>query len=245
MSRARRTLDRLRRRRVTFTAATYNVYHRTKVAAIVQTITRVTREYGVTVWLLQEATQRGLGQALEAAGWSWRHVDPEFMIAWDSDEWTHVRHRELVLSPTKYWALSKALVVVLRNNRTGRVSRRVKFMTYHTPAHVQTAKLRSKFRRAWQALRESVARWNELASNTLIACCFGGDDNAVERGRFWRWMVRGPLKQVQAPEGTHGKRPIDDFRIRKLTAEQPGWVESAPGDHDIHIRRFTTRGRAA
>lgn len=206
-----------------FTAATYNL-HRSTGNELEGMFERI-EEHDASVLLLQELKpRRGVKGTLRKLGYRLKSVLPEFGIAWKHDEWEYVRHWRPLMSPTEYWTINYALVVVLKHRKTGKV---VKFMTYHPPAHVQAPK-HPTFQKVSKVLREVVRKWNKIARrNTkhIDACCFAGDDNVDEfkgwepDGDGWEFMLHGPLRQVRAPDPTHGGvkhgRKIDDFRIDK------------------------------
>lgn len=200
---------------------TYNVHHSSSADEL-KDIFREIDNHDVSVWLLQEAkVQQGVDKLLESMGFEVLQADPEFMIAYDPALWGHVRDHRPQMSPVKYWTINYALVAVLRFLKTGE---KVKYMTYHTPAHVQSPTHRS-YKRVLQVFKDAAAKWNRMARRSkdqdIVANIFAGDDNADEtRGHTpkggWEFALKGPLKQLQAPESTHGKRPtgrkIDDYR---------------------------------
>lgn len=205
-----------------FRACTWNVNHGSHADDVEETFLDIAHNYRADVLLLQEVKRgRGIPGLLKKLGYASKRVAPEFCIAWDKVQWSYVKHYRPLMSPTKYWTMNYALVVVLKHKATGKL---VKFMTYHPPAHVQ-AKPGPKrfvgFKTVTKVLHEVVARWNKMARRSvqhLDACCFAGDDNVDELKGWapkdeWEFMLNGPLRQVRAPEGTHGGRKIDDFRI--------------------------------
>lgn len=203
-----------------FRACTYNI-HRSNAKELRGIFGQIT-ERAVGVMLLQEVKpRRGVRRLLRRLGYGMVYAAPEFAIAYDKQEWEHVRHWRPLMSPTEYWTVNYALVAVLRHKKTGKL---VKFMTYHPPAHVQAPK-HVTFPRVSKVLREWKRKLNRIARrNTkhIDACCFAGDDNVDEFKGWapadeWEFMLNGPLRQVRAPDPTHGHpekgRRIDDFRI--------------------------------
>lgn len=206
-----------------FTAVTYNVNHSNGIDKLAKTFVEILLQRP-DVWILQEVVRRnrrGIKNWLRRHGYKVKVADPEFAIAFDKKKFEYVRHWRPLMSPTEYWTLNYALVVVLRDKVTGQM---VKFMSYHPPAHVQAPKHKT-FPVVSKVLREVVSKWNQIArrnSKHISACCFAGDDNVDEFKGWapadeWEFMLNGPLRQVRAPEATHGNnqegRRIDDFRI--------------------------------
>ena len=225
----------------TFTAATWNVHHSTTGSQLVQPIKRF-EQLGVDVLLVQELKRnKGGVRAFRLLGWGIVHVEPEFAVAWNKRRFEYVRHRSVVLSDENYWKNENtALIVVLRDLATGRL---VKCMSYHTPAHVQVPK-HVTFPKVSRVLREAADKWRKIARRTPRAVClFGGDDNVDEHQGWspaggWDFMLNGPLEQIRAPEPTHGKRRIDDFRVRGLKPVGRGSVHATGSDHRAHVRTF-------
>lgn len=223
-----------------FVAATWNVHHSSTGASLIQDIKRF-QAMGVDVYLIQELKKaKGGVKAFKALGLGIVHIEPEFAVAWDKARFDYVRHREIVLSDEDYWkSENKALIVVLRDRANGRL---VKCMSYHTPAHVQVPK-HVTFPKVSRVLREAAATWRRVARRANTACLFAGDDNVDElRGWSpaggWDFMLNGPLEQVRAPKPTHGKRRIDDFRVRGLKPVGRGSVHETGSDHRAHVRTF-------
>lgn len=207
-----------------FRACTWNVNHGSNADEVEETFTDIAHNYRADVLILQEVKAgRGIQNLLSRLGYESKAVRPEFCIAWGRGHWSFVKMYRPLMSPTKYWTMNYALVVVLKHNETGKL---VKFMSYHPPAHVQAPPGKHRFvgfKTVTKVLHEVVRRWNRMARRSvqhLDACCFAGDDNVDElRGWApkdeWEFMLNGPLTQVRAPRGTHGPRKIDDFRITK------------------------------
>jgi hypothetical protein len=214
-------------RRAGFRAVTYNVNHGSSGVAVRDFMDREVLRQGAlegpSVLLLQEVKPKhGLEKYLKAQGYDSVYAAPEFMVAWDRGIWEYVRHNKVQMSPTRYWTINHALVVVLRHKETGLL---IKFMSYHTPAHVQAPRHKT-FDKVSKVLREAAAKWKRMvrrAPERIDAHCFAGDDNVDETRGYapkddWAFLLDGPLTQIQAPSGTHGRekehgRKIDDFRI--------------------------------
>lgn len=219
----------------------WNVHHHTPKDALAEEAGRFVK-MGVDVFLLQEVKlKRGHREVFTKLGYRSRYASPEFMIAWNPERFEYVRHRKILMSPTKYWTLNYALVVVLRDKRTGKT---IKFMSYHTPAHVQAPK-HVTWPKVWKVLHDGVNKWNRLARKSKVdACIFGGDDNVDEHKGWkhpqggWGFMLDGPLEQIEAPEGTHGRRRIDDFRVRGVRPVQRFGPFEVTSDHDTWICDF-------
>jgi hypothetical protein len=228
-----------------FLAATWNVNHGSTGAHLLPYVRRM-RKYGVDILILQEVKKsKGAVGAFKAAGYLIEHVEPEFAVAWNPARFDYVRHRMIVLTGIDYWkSENRALIVVLRDKLTGR---RIKVMSYHTPAHVQ-APHHVTNSKVLPVLRAAVKTWNRVARRSAIACLFAGDDNADEHKGWspiggWDFMLEGPLTQVRAPEPTHHKRRIDDFRVRGLVPVGRGEVWNVGSDHRAFIQEFSFFGR--
>lgn len=225
----------------TFVACSWNVHHSTTGSQLVQPIKRF-EQLGVDVMLVQELKRnKGGVKAFKALRWGIVHAEPEFAVAWNKARFEYVRHREVVLSDEDYWkGENKALIVVLRDRTNGRL---VKCMSYHTPAHVQAPRHVTNAK-VLRVLREAADKWRRVARRTpRAACLFAGDDNVDELKGWspaggWDFMLNGPLTQVRAPEPTHGRRRIDDFRVRDLEPVGRGSVHATGSDHRAHVRRF-------
>jgi exonuclease III len=224
----------------TFTAATWNVNHGSSGKHLLPYAKRM-KARRVDILILQEVKRsKGALMAFRAAGYRIVHVEPEFAVAWDNARFEHIRHRAVVLSDIDYWKdENRALIVVLRDRLTGEL---VKVMSYHPPAHVQAPK-HVTHPRVLRVLRDAAATWDRIARRSRPACLFAGDDNVDEHkgwspaGR-WDFMLNGPLRQVRAPKPTHGKRRIDDFRVRDLKPVGRGEVYAVGSDHRAFVQTF-------
>lgn len=227
-----------------FKAATWNVYHGTDLNVIEGYLRRLLAG-GVSVFLLQEASQRGIEDLLDRLGLDHIAYD-QYVVAWRSDTWVEIRAEHLRLSPTAYFRKGRRKPIyteaasAILSDRDGRT---LTALTYHTPPHVQ---VKNPPARRIRALREAMGTMKALADAAKThAVLFGGDDN-VDEGRafsyFFRFMLKPVtgLRQVQAPRPTHGRRRIDDFRVRGLRVGD-GSVVPNPSDHHIHIRAFRWR----
>lgn len=211
-------------------ACTYNVNHGSDAEDLKHVFGLIIETYLADVILLQEVKRRGGSKkdpvrALRKMGYHVTYAKPEFAIALDKDEWEFLRSYRPLMSPTKYWTMNYALVVIARHKRTGKIG---KFISYHPPAHVQapkhkTFKVVSRVIREWKRRLDRIARRNFDAGNErnggIDFVVSGGDDNVDESKGFkpphggWAFMVDGPLNQIQPPSGTHGGRKIDDLRV--------------------------------
>lgn len=199
-----------------FNAVTYNVKHGNGPKQL-SDIFKEIRDLQTSIFLLQEVKNyRRFKKMLRKLGLKSKYAKPEFCIAWDPKLWKFIRSYRPQMSPTEYWTTNYALVVVLEYIPLGL---RIKFMSYHPPAHVQAPKHKT-FRVVSRVLREVVNKWNRIAERSVkhvYACLFGGDDNVDETHGWsppggWAFMLDGPLQQVRPLTGTHGKRIIDEFR---------------------------------
>lgn len=204
-----------------FTAVTYNVNHSSNADDVREIFKHIFRYYTPSIWILQEVKPNsGIKEYLEGWGLETAYAEPEFLIAWNPKLWDYIVDKRHQMSPTKYWTLNYALTVILEFKAN---KQRVEFMSYHPPAHVQSPSDPS-FPKVSKALREIVAKWKRMArkpNRGAKICCYAGDDNVDEFKGWeppegWKFMLNGPLTQVRAPEGTHGNRKIDDFRIKGL-----------------------------
>lgn len=186
-------------------------------------------DLGVGVLLLQEIKRkrrrRDIGRQLRRRGYKVRYAAPEFAVGLDRDEWEIHRWWRPLMSPTRYWTLNYALVVVARHRETGLVG---KFVTVHPPAHVQAPRHPSYPRvsrvlREWKVMLDRIARRRftravERAGG-IDFVLVGGDENfdLTQGPAAPPWLTDGPLTVVDPPKPTRGNRKIDRFRIRGLT----------------------------
>lgn len=224
-----------------FRACTWNVHHGSNGKELEPHVKKF-KDMGVDIFLLQEVKpKKNALDPFMRAGYRFRYASPEFAVAWNPERFKYIRHRKVLMSPIKYWTLNRALVVVLEDLKTGDT---VKTMTYHPPAHVQRPSHKT-FRTVFRVLHDVVNKWNRIAKRSKTdACLFGGDDNVDENSGWsprggWDFMLNGPLHQVTSPKGTHGKRQIDDFRIRGLKCVRKVGVYETPSDHDAFIADFS------
>lgn len=225
-------------------AMTWNVHHGSTFEDLAPDVERFFK-LGTQVFLLQEMKRhKGAVRAFRQVpqlGIRW--VAPEFAIAWDKRRFRYVRHRRVEMSQKEYWSKSRSIIVVLWDKQE---KRQVKCMSYHPPAHVQR-KNHWKWPNVRPALRDTDRTWDRIARNSRIPCLFGGDDNVDEfRGitKPFKFMLHGML-QVRANKPTHGKRRIDDFRVKGL---KPIWrsrrVFNTKSDHHAFMCDFKYRRTA-
>lgn len=222
----------------TFKAATWNVFHGTDLEDVEGTVRKILAS-GVSVILLQEATQDGLAESLEALGLG-VISSGELTVAYHPAVWTGISGGGVRLSEEGFFRPGSDREVfpsgawAILSDAAGRT---VTALSYHLPSHVQVAHAPA---RRLSALRASMKTLGTLAGAVHTnAVLFGGDDNVDESAafRFMRRVATG-LRQIQAPKGTHGKRRIDDFRVKGLRAGSGHVLETA-SDHKAHIRSFT------
>lgn len=232
---------------MTFTAATWNVFHGTPAPVIASTLA-ASRQRGVSVWLLQELSDPAARSAIRELGLTLGFSPRQYGIAWDPKVWCAVAPgRSERLGQTPYFRkgggpeqFSDAHLEVLSD----RLGRTLTALSYHAPPAVQRPNPPSA---RWKALQETAASWRRLANESQArACLFGGDDNVDERLRFgpWAFMLQAAtgLRQVTASRPTHGKvRRIDDFRVRGLRPLGDGKVFNTASDHRIYEQRFDWR----
>jgi hypothetical protein len=228
-----------------FLAATWNVFHGSPVERL-RPVLRQLRADGVTLLLMQEVSSPDVRVMLHEEGLEVAFAPRQYVVAYDPKAWEREGSVELVrLGATRWFSVtgapqwSEAVRVILRHRPSGLT---VDALSYHTPAGVQRGgpAIDSVPRRI-AVLRESMATLTRLANEDRAdAVLYGGDDNVDERhGTGWDFMLEAAtgLRQVAAPEGTHGRRRIDDFRTRGLTPLAGHGVENV-SDHDIHVRAF-------
>lgn len=233
----------------TFTAATWNVFHRTPIYKL-RPIARELKEDGVDLILAQEA-DADVANMFKELGYRVAYLHPQFIIARSRDVFSALNEGHgITLSPTGFVGNhggirhSEALVQRLQHKESGK---KLKVMTYHTPAHVQVS--RPEYRRVKAAV-ESAQKWGRIADKfedgaKVDALLFGGDDNVDETGNFMdrlRWFrdrYTG-LHQIEAPTPTFGKRRIDDFRIKGDIRARGGYTVAGayPDEHRVHVRNF-------
>lgn len=210
-----------------FRVVTANVHHSTEADEAWAHI-RDIEMFTPDIYLMQEVKPK---QKLEKfftkkLGMGFAYETPEFAVAWNVDRFRLVRSRKVLMSPTEYWTLNYALVVLMVDIVTGN---RVLFMTYHTPAHVEAPKHKT-WAKVTKAYREALAKMGRIVrsrekAGRIDAYCFAGDDNDDPTKGYqppddWGIGMNYPLTEVLAPSPTHGHvkkgRRIDDFRVRGL-----------------------------
>lgn len=226
-----------------FTAATWNVFHGSTPDNLRPTLERLLH-MGVSLILWQELVGAANWAMIHAAGMQLAFTPRQYGVSWLPDLWVGVAQEDLRLSPTSYYArggdgkqYSEAAAAILCD----RVGRSLDVVSYHTPSGVQSPHAPAG---RTQATRESFRTLEARARAAhTTGQLYGGDDNVDERfGRF-RWTLGKPLRQVQAPGATHGRRRrIDDFRVHGIDVG-PGLVipVPAPDDHNVHVRTFYWR----
>lgn len=237
----------------TFKAVTWNVYFGTETKVLAP-ILAAQRKRGVGLFLMQEAGGDDITGMLEAAGLQSFTAPRQYVIAWDPDEWVRVAAGKVRLSAQPYWAqgggneqYSDAARAILCD----REGRSLEAVSYHTPAHVQVPAGERPERR-YKAMVESFRTLGHMADDSECrGFLAGGDDNwdentGVQTADVKTVMLGSEtgLRQIQAPAGTHGKRQIDDFRIKVGGGIKPvgeGWVAAGGGDHKLHGREFAWR----
>lgn len=212
-----------------FRAVTANVHHDNGFDELKEPFFEIDG-YHPSVWICQEVKKkRGTLKLFSVLGLDYEHAEPEFAIAWDPAVWKFMWTHAPQMSPLKYWTFNYALIVVLKHKKTGKL---IRFMSYHPPAHVQNPNHKTHQKvmavlKDFMRKSKRIARRDKTPNFNIYASCFAGDDNVDESRGWappkggWEFMLHGPLEQIEAPEGTHGRektgRRIDDFRItRKL-----------------------------
>lgn len=179
------------------------------------------------VWCLQEikrkwGRRKDPVRRLRKLGYKVVYARPEFAVAWDPVKWEHVRHWRALMSPTEYWTVNYALIVVLRHRTTGEL---VKFVSAHPPAHVQAPRHPS-WSKVWRVLHEWVDKARKVVRRNrarVAAVVFGLDLNVdVDKGWSppggWDWLEEGPLELIEPPDPTRGGRGIDVLMVRDAQA---------------------------
>lgn len=234
---------------------TWNVHHGTSEKQLRADLIRVIKVHlhkrGVrpAFFLLQEfKPNNGHSLVFRQAGYALWYYSPEFAIAVDVDRFRPVEIVEWE-GVHDYWAEPRALTAVLWDKAAGF---EVEFTTVHPPAHVQR-KDHGKWPNIWKALSETDRMWDRRAREAAQvgrASVCGGDENVdLERGwfpRFFRRLVRGAAKVVDAPAPTHHRRTIDRFRINRLLKVVRGSLFVIGGltsDHNAFACTFRYRRR--
>ena len=225
-----------------FKAATWNVFHGTSVDTLLPVLEQLLAE-GVSVLLLQEAAGADIATMLRSKGLKFARLD-QCLVAWDPI-WACVNTADARLSETRYSRVGGALAppnrspLVVLSDPWGRTLTAV---SYHMPAGVQRGgKVNPKVPKRTRIIEESFGTMRDLAASAETrAILFGGDDNFDERRGRWDVLLRPftRLKLVQAPRPTHGRRRIDDFRVRHLKPGK-GSTLAGGGDHRVHVREFS------
>lgn len=233
-----------------FKAVTWNVYHATKVDELEPILEDLLSD-GVSMFLMQEAGGRDITRLLEKYGLE-TYVFDQYRLAWDPEVWQRLSTRHRLTSNKKVFgkrgAVKNHIVVGRFRHRFSR--RKLKVVSYHTPAHVQRPEWNRRAPNRWRVLRDAMALFSRMARNAGIRhLLFGGDDNVDEsrssggrKSRF-NFLLRTGLKQIQPPSGTHGNRKIDDFRVKGLEPVGRGYVRPGGGDHKLFVCRFRFKAR--
>jgi hypothetical protein len=238
----------------TFKAVTWNVFYGTERDEL-EPILAAQRKRGVSLFLIQEASKKFWPDLVRDAGLRFAFHKPQYLIAWDPEPWVGVAEEGVRLSETAYFrkdgktpVWSDAATATLCD----REGRSLLTASYHTPAHVQYRESERPARR-YQSFVESMRKLGAMADDFEgTAVLFGGDDNWDEdtglQTEHTKPVFLGEdtgLRQIAAPAGTHGKRQIDDFRIKRGGRLRPtkgsGWVADGGGDHKLHGREFRWR----
>lgn len=234
-----------------FAAATWNVYHGTKLDEL-RPILRDLRRDGVTLFLIQEGQRNGLLGLLEAHGLVGVRGGPESLVAYDPQKWREKKRRIVQLATSTYYRVTGRRVPLMYSPMVKLqclgCGRKVKALSYHTPSAVQRGGKPNRGAARRLRVTESAMRlFRRLARHTKgrVALLFGGDDNFDERLGHWHELTQPftGLQVVQAPTGTHGNgaRRIDDFRVRGLHVGE-GYTTPGGGDHRVHVRFFNWKG---
>lgn len=237
----------------TFMAAVWNVYAGTPTRVLEPILVRL-RSAGVTMFLMSESRGNDITRMLETNGvntWSY----DQWRIAWDPEVWEPIRFAEklvseAVISGARGRVQNYLVIGWFRHKPSGK---KVKVISYHTPAHVQKPEWNKSAPNRWRVLVDAAAFFKKMAhiASTKIEkrgrfryILAGGDDNVDERrengqpGR-WDFLLSTGLTQIQAPEATHGRkskdRKIDDFRVLNLEPVDEGFVTEGGGDHRVFV----------
>ncbi len=231
-----------------FRSVTWNVFHGTDTAELDPVLAGL-RARGVSLFHMQEAQGTDLTAWLDAAGL--RSLSGgDCRMVWDPEQWTVIREDVVVLSSAAFYRRGSRkparpqMPTVILSDPHGRT---IMAGSYHLPAHVQPANAPER-RRAVTA--QAMSTLEVLAKNAhTAAVVFAGDDNVDEfRGHgagtgMWSFMLerRTGLRQVRAPDPTHGVRRIDDFRYLpgRGVKHGNGWTAPGGGDHRLHGREWT------
>lgn len=236
-----------------FKAVTWNVFNGA-VRATVEPILDAQVALGVSLLLGQEAKAAWWPELLASRGFKVVNLN-QCLVAWRTDTWTRVAGGAVNLATTPWFAkgfntprLNESCWAYLCDDK----GRSVDALSYHTAPAVQVAESIRPERRFVSTI-ESFAYLGQRAHDAeTTAVLYGGDDNVDEQlGEgsdvgLWSPLLAGAtgLRQVQAPEPTHGKRRrIDDFRVTRRGRLQvgDGWVFDGGADHRGHGREFFWR----
>lgn len=227
-----------------FKAAAWNVYFGTPLEELEPVLAGLVAD-DVTVYLIQEASQRGFMGMLKDHGLDGVHIGPQWVVAWHPSAWVEVNFSRVRLADTHWttqkghamWSDSASAILSDLEGRT------LTALSYHLPSHVQ---VKDAPARRLQAHRESLATLTALARGAKThAVLFGGDDNVDEgHGRgVWDYALRATtgLRQIKSPDAdSRGGRHIIDFRVKGLRAGE-GSTRPGGGDHKVHVREFFWR----
>lgn len=240
-----------------FIGLTWNVYSGTPVTTLAPVLAKELVR-GVSLGGMQEAgddKRNDITTWLEDKGLLTR-VYRQYRTFWDPKKWTEIASWNARLSQTGYWDTegrgpfySMGMFSLLASLDDDWLGKTLLLGSYHTPPNTTD-------RREVVTL-ETFRTLGEMAEETHAnAVLFVGDDNWDElkdpdRGHpdEVRSILLGQatgLRQLRGPQPTHGKRYIDDMRIKRGGGIRPSgeaWVTPvpAPDDHHIHSRGFNWR----
>jgi hypothetical protein len=236
-----------------FKAVTWNPFNGTPRAPV-EPILDAQLARGVSLVLGQEMQADFWEDLFKSRGLRVRKHD-QYVVAWSPDYWTGIVGGAVRLSD-QAWAskgadrerYSEAAWQILCDDK----GRTIDALSYHGAPAVQRPEATRPERR-FQATVESFAYLGQRAHESeTAAVLYGGDDNIDEfvgvgaESGLWSPMLAAAtgLRQIQAPDPTHGKkRRIDDFRIRKGGRLKPGdgWTFDGGADHRGHGRELSWR----
>lgn len=229
-----------------FEAVTWNVYHSTNTKVLNPILQRQLAA-GVTFFFMQEADGDDITKMLEGNGlqtFSYK----EWRLAWVPEVWQKLSTSSRQLSKVVVKGKgSREFTVhgVLGRFKHKPTGKRLKALSYHTPAHVQRPEWNRGAPNRWEALQESFETITKLAKYSRTKhLLFAGDDNVDETkkgepSKRWEFMLgETGMTQIQAPGGTKGKRRIDDFRFKNLVPVGKGRLAAGGGDHKLFACKF-------
>jgi hypothetical protein len=230
---------------------TWNVFAGTDVD-VLEPILQAELAAGVSFFFMQEAGGKDIDRMLRRNGLC-TFVHDQFRLAWlpEVHEELHTRHRKTSNRTMDTAHGRKSNYVALGRFRHKPSGRKWKAGSYHTPAHVQRVEWNRGAPNRWEITKDAFRLFARIAANALVPhVVFAGDDNVDERNagdgpisRF-DFLLKGPLRQVQAPEPTHGGgRKIDDFRLKGMVPVGKGFVRRGGGDHKLFRLRLRFVGK--